>query len=83
MAGDRQGAKSKPLLLFVAIAYGWSVLVSLTVAAVQKSGFRIWIIPHTYEVTALRQRKIGDAVNLEGDLIGKYVEKFVSARSSR
>jgi riboflavin synthase alpha subunit len=31
-------------------------------------------------VTALRQRKLGDAVNLEADLIGKYVEKFVSNR---
>jgi riboflavin synthase len=57
--------------------------ISLTVAAVQKTGFRIWIIPHTFEVTALRQRKVGDAVNLEADLIGKYVEKFVSARRMR
>jgi riboflavin synthase len=56
--------------------------ISLTVAGVQKKGFRIWIIPHTYEVTALRERKVGDAVNLEADLIGKYVEKFVSARGS-
>jgi len=31
-------------------------------------------------VTALRERKTGDAVNLEADLIGKYVEKFVTAR---
>jgi len=54
--------------------------ISLTVAAVQKSGFRIWIIPHTYEVTALRQRKLGGVVNLEADLIGKYVEKFVTNR---
>jgi riboflavin synthase len=54
--------------------------ISLTVAAVRKKGFRIWIIPHTYEVTALRERKVGDAVNLEADLIGKYVEKFVAAR---
>jgi riboflavin synthase len=51
--------------------------ISLTVAAVQPKSFRIWIIPHTYEVTVLRERKIGDAVNLEADLIGKYVEKFV------
>ena len=51
--------------------------ISLTVAAVKKNGFRIWIIPHTYEVTALRERKIGDAVNLEADLLGKYVEKFL------
>jgi riboflavin synthase len=55
--------------------------ISLTVAGARKKGFRIWIIPHTYEVTALRERKTGDAVNLEADLIGKYVEKFVAARA--
>ncbi len=55
--------------------------ISLTVAGVQDKGFRIWIIPHTYEVTALRERKVGDAVNLEADLIGKYVEKFVTSRA--
>ena len=54
--------------------------MSLTVAAVQKKSFRIWIIPHTFEVTALRERKVGDAVNLEADLLGKYVEKFLAAR---
>jgi riboflavin synthase len=56
--------------------------ISLTVAAVQKKSFRIWIIPHTFEVTALRERQVGDAVNLEADLLGKYVEKFLSARKS-
>ncbi|HEV2393222.1 MAG TPA: riboflavin synthase [Verrucomicrobiae bacterium] len=56
--------------------------ISLTVAGILDKGFRIWIIPHTYEVTALRERKVGDAVNLEADLIGKYVERFVSARQS-
>ena len=56
---------------------------SLTVAGVGRKSFRIWIIPHTYEVTALRERKTGDAVNLEADLIGKYVEKFVAARTQR
>jgi riboflavin synthase len=54
--------------------------ISLTVAGVQKKSFRIWIIPHTYEVTALRERKVGDAVNLEADLLGKYVEKFLLRR---
>jgi riboflavin synthase len=54
--------------------------ISLTVAAVQKKSFRIWIIPHTFEVTALRERKVGDAVNLEADLLGKYVERFLKAR---
>ncbi|MEK7707701.1 MAG: riboflavin synthase [Verrucomicrobiota bacterium] len=54
--------------------------ISLTVAGVKKNGFRIWIIPHTYEITALRDRKVGDAVNLEADLLGKYVEKFLALR---
>jgi riboflavin synthase len=54
--------------------------ISLTVAAVQKKSFRIWIIPHTFEITALRERKVGDAVNLEADLLGKYAEKFLSTR---
>ena len=52
--------------------------ISLTVAEVKKKSFRVWIIPHTYEVTALRERKEGDAVNLETDLLGKYVERFVT-----
>lgn len=54
--------------------------ISLTVAAVKKKSFRIWIIPHTYEITALRDRKVGDAVNLEADLLGKYAEKFLLLR---
>lgn len=51
--------------------------ISLTVAGVTRNGFRIWIIPHTYEATALRERAVGDAVNLEADILGKYVEQFV------
>lgn len=57
--------------------------ISLTVAAVKQKSFRIWIIPHTYEVTALQDRKVGDAVNLEADLLGKYVEKFMRSRRTR
>jgi len=53
--------------------------ISLTVAGVKKKDFRIWIIPHTYEITALRERKVGDAVDLEADLLGKYVEKFIAS----
>jgi riboflavin synthase len=55
--------------------------ISLTVTSVGKKSFRIWIIPHTFKVTALRGRKVGDAVNLEADLLGKYVEKFLTAKS--
>jgi riboflavin synthase len=54
--------------------------ISLTVAGMDKKSFRIWIIPHTYEITALRERKVGDAVNLEADLLGKYVEKFSTGK---
>ena len=57
--------------------------MSLTVAAVQRKSFRIWIIPHTYEVTALRERKVGDRVNLEADILGKYVEKFLAGRGKK
>jgi len=57
--------------------------ISLTVAAVRKTSFRLWIIPHTFEVTTLRERKVGDAVNLEADMLGKYVEKFVAAQKGR
>jgi riboflavin synthase len=57
--------------------------MSLTVAAVQKKSFRIWIIPHTFEVTALKERKVGDAVNLEADLLGKYAEKFLAGRGKK
>lgn len=53
--------------------------ISLTVAAVLRVGFRIWIIPHTHEVTALRERRVGDRVNLETDLLGKYVEQMLGA----
>jgi riboflavin synthase len=56
--------------------------ISLTVAGVKRDSFRIWIIPHTYRVTALWERKAGDAVNLEADLLGKYVEKFVTSGAS-
>ena len=54
--------------------------ISLTVAGVSEKSFTIWIIPHTYEVTALRERKVGDAVNVEIDILGKYVERFLLAR---
>ena len=57
--------------------------ISLTVAAVGPRSFRIWIIPHTLAVTALRERQPGDAVNLEADLLGKYVEKFLAQRRKK
>ena len=49
--------------------------ISLTVGRVEGRKFNVWIIPHTYEVTTLKDRKEGDEVNLERDLLAKYVEK--------
>jgi riboflavin synthase len=56
--------------------------ISLTVASVRQKSFRVWIIPHTYKMTTLRERKAGDALNLEADLLGKYVEKFTCGASA-
>jgi len=53
--------------------------ISLTVAELHPDRFAIWIIPHTWQVTNLHQRKPGDHVNLEFDLIAKYVERMLSA----
>jgi riboflavin synthase len=55
--------------------------ISLTVAGVGKKSFCAWIIPHTFTTTVLHERKVGDAVNLEADLLGKYAEKFLPRRA--
>jgi len=52
--------------------------ISLTVAEVSGDTFAVWLIPHTLAVTSLRDKKVGDSVNLEFDLLGKYVEKLVA-----
>lgn len=51
--------------------------ISLTVARVEADRFSISAIPHTVAMTVLRDRQEGDSVNLETDIIGKYVEKFL------
>ena len=50
--------------------------MSLTVAEVHADGFDLWIIPHTLEITNLSGRKAGDTVNLEFDILAKYVERL-------
>jgi riboflavin synthase len=54
--------------------------ISLTVAEVSDASFVVWIIPHTLSVTNLQAKKAGDLVNLEFDLLAKYVERIVSKR---
>jgi riboflavin synthase len=55
--------------------------ISLTVAGITARDFTVSVIPHTAEQTILSQKKSGDPVNLENDLIGKYVEKLLSPRA--
>jgi len=55
--------------------------ISLTVARWNASLAEVAVIPFTYEHTNVRNKKIGDAVNLEGDVLGKYVERYLEARS--
>lgn len=55
--------------------------ISLTVATVSDKDFQVSIIPHTADETTLLSHKIGDQVNLEVDLIGKYVEKLLGLSS--
>ena len=51
--------------------------ISLTVASVTETGFSVSAIPHTAAVTTLGEKRVGDTVNLETDIIGKYVEKLL------
>lgn len=53
--------------------------ISLTVAKVSEKDFSISAIPHTVKITVLGERKEGDMVNLETDIIGKYVEKLITS----
>jgi len=57
--------------------------VSLTVAYVDDSVFKVSIIPHTKDMTTLLGKKIGDEVNLECDMIGKYIEKLLGTKEQR
>ncbi len=51
--------------------------VSLTLVAVEDAGFDVALIPHTLAATNLADRKPGDRVNLEADVLGKYVQKYL------
>ena len=51
--------------------------ISLTISSVTKKGFQIWIIPHTFKLTNLSKIKKGDYVNVEIDILSKYVKNFL------
>lgn len=56
--------------------------ISLTVADVAKDRFSVSIIPHTAEETTLLDKKTGDKINIECDIVGKYIEKFTTGKDS-
>jgi riboflavin synthase len=56
--------------------------ISLTVAEVRETSFVVWLIPHTIAVTNLRTRHAGERVNLEFDLLAKYVERILATRGA-
>jgi riboflavin synthase len=55
--------------------------ISLTIATVTDDSFGVWLIPHTLAVTNLQEKRVGDRVNLEFDLLGKQVEKLLLHRT--
>lgn len=57
--------------------------ISLTVAEVSGDCFSVSAIPHTVRITVLGERRVGDPVNLETDIIGKYVEKMLHHASAQ
>ncbi len=57
--------------------------VSLTVAEINENVFKVAVIPHTFENTTLNTLSAGYFVNIETDILGKYVEKFLSANHNK
>lgn len=57
--------------------------ISLTIAKVTESDFSVSIIPHTAQETILSHRSVGDIVNIENDIIGKYVEKLITFEKNK
>lgn len=57
--------------------------ISLTVARITEKDFAVSIIPHTGGNTILSQKKVGDKVNLENDVIGKYVKRFLEPQQKQ
>lgn len=55
--------------------------ISLTVTDVSYDKFGVSIIEHTQDMTTLSRKKVGDTVNLENDIIGKYIEKFIGVKT--
>ncbi|NWF49886.1 MAG: riboflavin synthase [Ignavibacteriaceae bacterium] len=55
--------------------------VSMTIAELQGNVFGVGVIPHTWQVTVFSKKKVGDTVNLEFDVLGKYVERIMQSKT--
>jgi riboflavin synthase len=76
-------AAPKPLLRYIAQKGSICVDgVSLTVNAVDAAGFEVALVPHTIANTAFARTTVGDAVNLEVDLVARYVERLLTTRDN-
>lgn len=78
------GIRAEPEIMRLVIEKGSICIdgISLTVAAVGTDNFQVSVIPHTGEETTLLKKQPGDMVNLENDIVGKYVERLMGLREA-
>ena len=78
------GIRAEPEIMRLVIEKGSICIdgISLTVAAVGTDNFQVSVIPHTGEETTLLKKQPGDMVNLENDIVGKYVERLMGLRET-
>ena len=77
--------ETKPEILNYIVEKGSITIdgISLTVTEVSNWDFGVSIIEHTQDATTLTKKKVGETVNLENDIVGKYIEKFVGSFSAK
>jgi riboflavin synthase len=82
--GERLSVEAPPALLRYCVEKGSIAVdgVSLTIAALGDDAFEVALVPHTLAQTTLGALRPGDAVNLEADVLAKYVERLLDARVS-
>ena len=77
--------ETKPEILNYIVEKGSITIdgISLTITEVSSWDFGVSIIEHTQDATTLTKKKVGETVNLENDIVGKYIEKFVGSFSAK
>ena len=83
--GARMDVEAPPEVLRYCVEKGSIAVdgVSLTIAALTDDSFEVALVPHTLRATTLGERKPGDELNLEVDVLAKYVERLLAARRER